>query len=75
MPLSSKLLLWRASVIVMRRPLTVIVPPLFIGSRFFTPLVPSHDVISQMPTTVAPVALADRGRVGDVIASGRARSG
>ena len=58
MPFSSKLLLWRASVMVMRRPFAVTVPPLFIGSRFLMPLAPSHEVISQMPTTVAPVSFA-----------------
>src|SRR5688572_2785522 len=43
---------------VMRRPFTSIVPPLFIGSTFLMPEEPSHVVISQMPTTVAPVSFA-----------------
>ena len=30
----------------MRSPWLVIVPPLFIGSTFLTPLLPSHEVIS-----------------------------
>src|SRR5688572_33229612 len=34
------------------------VPPLFIGSTCCTPFEPSHDVTSQMPTTVAPVCFA-----------------
>ena len=58
MPFSSKLLEWIASVIVMRSPLTVMVPPLFIGSTACTPLAPSQLTTSQMPTTVAPVDLA-----------------
>ena len=49
---------WIAGVIVMSRPATFAVPPMFMPTVFFTPLPSSQDASSKTATAGAPVALA-----------------